>query len=73
MVRSLLDRSRHRFGVSVAEVERADDHRAAVLAFAVVASTAHQAEQVIDAVERQVWSLPDVDVGVCERSWLDTT
>ncbi len=72
MVRSLLDRARHRFGVAVAEVGSADDHRNAVLGFTVVASSAYHAEQVMDSVERLVWSRPDVDVVSCERSWLET-
>ena len=72
VVRSLLDRARHRFGVSVAEVESADDHRNAVLGFTVVASTAHHAEEVVDSVERLVWSRPDVEVVSCERTWLET-
>lgn len=72
VVRSLLDRARHRFGVSVAEVDSADDPRAAVLGFAVVASSAHHAEEVMDSVERLVWSRPEVEVVSCERRWLDT-
>jgi len=72
VVRSLLDRARQRFGVSSAEVDSADDHRAAVLGFAVVASTAHHAEEVMDSVERLVWSRPEVEVVSCERIWLET-
>lgn len=72
VIRSLLERARHRIGVSAAEVGAADRHQDAVLGFAVVASSGHSAEELIDAVERLIWSRPDVDVVSCERSWLET-
>lgn len=71
VVRSVLDRARHRFGVSVAEIGAADDPRAAVLGFAVVASTARHAEEVIDSVDRLVWSRVEAEVVASERVWLE--
>src|SRR3546814_16170177 len=67
VVRSVLQAAQHRFGVSVAEVGGQDTWQRAELGFAVVASSAGQAEAVIDEVERFVWSRPDLDVLSSER------
>jgi uncharacterized protein YlxP (DUF503 family) len=42
-----------------------------LLGFAVVAGTASHAEDVIDAVDRFVWSRPDVEVLSMDRRWLE--
>ena len=39
--------------------------------FAVVAPSEGQATEVMDDVERFVWSFPEVEVGRTERHWLD--
>lgn len=70
VVKGLLEGSRRRFGVSAAEVGGQDTWQRAVLGFAVVASSARQAEQVIDAVDDFVWSHPEIEVLDAERTWL---
>lgn len=71
VVRHLLDASRSRFAVSAAEVDHQDDRGRASLGFAVVASSARHAEEVIETVERFVWSHPEIEVLDTERTWLE--
>jgi uncharacterized protein len=70
VVKSLVEGARRRFGVSAAEVGRQDSWQRARLGFAVVASSAGQAESVLDDVDRFVWSRPEIEVLSAERSWL---
>jgi uncharacterized protein YlxP (DUF503 family) len=70
VVKSLLDVARRRYGVSAAEVGRQDSWQRAQLAFAVVASSAGQAEAVLDELDRFVWSRSEVEVLSAEREWL---
>ena len=51
VVQSLTTRSRQRFAVACAEVDRLDDHRRAVLGVAVVSNEATHAAQVLASVE----------------------
>jgi uncharacterized protein len=71
VVKGLLEGSRRRFGVSTAEVGGQDTWQRAVLGFAVVASTARQADEVMDSVDAFVWSHPELEVLSAERSWLE--
>lgn len=71
VVASLLELSRRRFGVSAAEVDHQELHQRATLAMAVVASSARQAEEVLDSVEDLVWSRVEVEVLSAERTWLE--
>jgi uncharacterized protein YlxP (DUF503 family) len=57
--------------VASAEVGGQDTWQRAVLGFAAVASTASHAEEVIDEVERFVWSFPELEVLSTSRTWLD--
>ena len=50
VVKSLKDRLRNRFHVSVAEVEEMDNHRRAVLGVAYVTNARRHANQVMDQV-----------------------
>jgi uncharacterized protein YlxP (DUF503 family) len=69
VIKPIVEGSRHRFGVAAAEVGKQDRWQACELAFAVVASTAYHVEEVLDSVERFVWSFADVEVLSCERYW----
>jgi uncharacterized protein YlxP (DUF503 family) len=53
VVKSLKDRLRHKFNVSVAEIDDQDLHNSAVLAVATVSSSRPFAEKVLQAVERE--------------------
>jgi uncharacterized protein YlxP (DUF503 family) len=71
VVTTILEGSRRRFSVAVSETGHQDRHQRAELAFSAVSGTAAHTEEVIDAVERFVWSFPEVQVVSAERSWLE--
>ncbi len=53
VVKSLKDRLRHKFNVSVAEIDDQDLHNSAVLAAATVSSSRDFAEKILRAVEEE--------------------
>jgi len=69
VLRPILDGARHRFKVSAAEVDGQGSWQRAGLGFAVVASSHRGAVETIDAVERFVWSFPEVEVLDAIRTW----
>jgi uncharacterized protein YlxP (DUF503 family) len=71
VIRHLLETSRRRFGVSGSEVDHQDLRQRAALGFAFVAPTAGRVEEVLDRVDRFVWSDPRVTVLSSARHWLD--
>ncbi|MDF2732736.1 MAG: hypothetical protein K0S92_1369 [Desertimonas sp.] len=71
VVKSIIEGARRRFGISAAEVARQESWQRACLGFAVVASSASQAEAVLDDVDRFVWSRNEVEVLSAERTWLE--
>jgi uncharacterized protein len=71
LVRPILDGCRHRFSVAAAEVADQDRWQRATLGMATVSGSAHHATEVLDAVERFVWSFPEVEVTACRRNWLE--
>lgn len=70
-LRPVIDGVRHRFGVSIAETDHHDVWQRSEVAVAVVAGSAHRAEQVLDEVERFVWARPDLEVGGSSRHWME--
>ena len=70
-VKSILDGGRQHFGVAAAEVAHHDLLQRAGLGFAIVGAQAGHCEDVIDEVERFVWSHPDIEVLAVERRWLE--
>ncbi len=50
VVKSILDRTRNRFGVAAAEVEDQELHRKAVLGFASVSGSARHAKEMVEKV-----------------------
>lgn len=72
VLRHLLDTARVRYRVAAAEVAGQDLWQRAEIAFAAVASDAGHVGEVLDAVERFVWSHPELDVVSATRHWLDT-
>ncbi len=71
-IRPILDGAHRRFGVASAEVGHQDVHDRAVLAFAAVASSVSQVDDILDKVDRFVWSFPEIEVVTTERFWVDT-
>lgn len=70
-LRPLLDGIANRFTVSVAETDFQDLWQRSQIAIAVVSSTPALVEQVLDDVERFVWSFPELTVTGSERHWLE--
>ena len=71
VVRPLIESLRSRMPVSVAEVEHHDRWQRAAIGVAAVASTHAHLRDLLDSVDRFVWSRPDVEVIGAERRWLD--
>ena len=71
IVRPILEGARHRFSVAAAEVSHQDQWQRAGLGVAAVASTPSHVTEVLDRVERFVWSFPEVEVVSAERRWLE--
>jgi hypothetical protein len=71
VVRPIVDGVRHRFAVSAAEVDHQDLWQRASVAMAVVSGTESQARDVLDAVERFVWSFPEVEVVDATLRWME--
>lgn len=70
-VRPILDGVRHRFRISAAEVGHQDAWQRCTLGFAVVSSSGHQVGEVLDEVERFIWSRPGIDVLDTHRAWME--
>lgn len=71
VVKSLVEGARRRYGVSAAEVGFQERWQRTRLGFAVVASSEYHAREVLDQVDRFVWSFPEVQVLATERRWLE--
>ena len=71
VVRALLDGIRRRFDVSAAEVGGQDTWQRATLGVAIVASDASVARDMVDSIDRFVWSHPEIDVLEVDVRWCD--
>lgn len=70
-MRPIVEGSHRRFGVAAAEVGHQNAWQRATLGMAAVSGTAGHAREVVDSVERFVWSFPEVEVIEVERGWAD--
>ena len=71
-VKTLIEGSRRRFQVAAAETDHQDEWQRAELGFTAISSSAGHTSDVIDQVDRFVWSFPEVEVVDTERIWLET-
>jgi uncharacterized protein len=71
-VKHLVEASRSRFAVAAAEVGFQEHWQRSELGFAAVSGSPEMVESVLDAVERFVWSHPEVEVVAESRDWLET-
>lgn len=71
VVKHLVETARARYGVAAAEVGAQDRWQIGVLGFAGVASTPGHVTEVLDTVERFVWSHPEIEVTATSRSWAE--
>jgi uncharacterized protein YlxP (DUF503 family) len=72
VIRPILDGARVRFHVAAAEVAFQEQWQRSRLGFAAVACAPGQVGEVLDKLERFVWSHPEIDVISADRQWLDT-
>ena len=70
-MKPIVEGLRRRFRVAVAEVDHQDQWQRAGIGVAAVASSPAHVADILDEVERWVWSNPDVQVLSMERTWLD--
>lgn len=70
-IKPILEGLRHKFHVSAAEVDHHDVWQRAGLGVAVVATSDAHLRDVLDEVERFVWSFPEIEVLSIERHWLE--
>ncbi len=71
VLRPILDGCRRRFEVAAAEVGHQDLWQRATLGVATVSGSASHAGEVLDAVERFMWSFPEAEVTSSWRDWLE--
>lgn len=71
VIRSITQRVRNRFNLSVAEVGGQDTWQRATLGFAVVASEARIAEDTVAALDRFLWSHPEIEIVDAHTRWLE--
>ncbi len=72
VLRPIVEGLRHRFQISVAEVGYQDKWQRALVGMAVVSDSYAHAVDVVDNVERWVWSKPEVEVTRFESfEWVD--
>lgn len=72
VLRPLLETSRSRYRVAIAETRYQDLHQRAVLEVAAVASAGHVVTEELDAVERLVWASPGLEVVEARRWWAES-
>ncbi len=70
VIRPIIDRI-PRLGAVVSEVDDHDVLQNARLGVVTVSGSARQAGEVMDEVERLVWSRPDLEVVSAERTWME--
>jgi len=70
-VRPIVDGLRHRFRISVAEVDHHDRWQRATIAIAVVGESVGRVRELLDAAERFVAAAPDVELLGSELGWLE--
>ena len=72
VIRPIVDGLRHRFHVSVAEVDHQDQWQRAAIAVAVVGGTHTHVNDILDSIERFVVAAPDIELLDIETSWLES-
>jgi uncharacterized protein YlxP (DUF503 family) len=71
VVKSMTDGARKRFAVAASETDHQDTWQRAQVGFACVSGSSAHATEVIDEVERFVWSFTESEVLRAERNWLE--
>lgn len=69
VIRPIVDGAARRFSVAAAEVGHQESWQRSTLGMAAVSASVSHASRIIDAVERFVWSFPEVEVVSARRGW----
>jgi uncharacterized protein len=72
VVKHVVETCRSRFGVAAAEVSHQGQWQHSEVGFAAVSGSPSHVTEVLDAVERFVWSQPGLEVVTGSRSWLES-
>jgi uncharacterized protein len=72
VIRPIVDGLRHRFHVSVAEVDHHDQWQRCAIAVAVVAGSESRVRELLASIERFVLAAADVDLLDVETAWLES-
>ena len=72
VVKPIVEGLRRRFHVAAAAVDHHEQWQRAAVGVAVVASSHRHVCDILDEVERFVWSHPEVQVLESARSWLES-
>ncbi len=73
VVRPLVEGIRNRYQVAVSEVGYTDKWQRCMLGIASVSGSERMVVDILDEVERFIWSWPEVEVVMMRRTWCDTT
>jgi len=71
VVKPIVEGLQRRYRVAAAEVGHLQQWQRSEIGVAAVAATAGHVGDILDEVERFVWSHPEIQVLSAERSWLD--
>jgi uncharacterized protein len=71
VITPVLEGARRRFRVASAEVDHHESWQRSELGFAAVGGTEHHVRDILDNVERFVWSFPEVEVLAVRCCWLE--
>lgn len=73
VIRPIVDGLRHRFRLSVAEVDHLDQWQRATIGVAVIAESDGRVQELLDAVERYLNGAADIEVLGTEVAWLENS
>jgi uncharacterized protein len=71
IVRPIVEGLRKRYRVSVSEIDHQDVRQRATVGIAAVASSHGHLLEILDEVERFLWSFPEVEVLAVDRRWIE--
>jgi uncharacterized protein YlxP (DUF503 family) len=71
-IRPIVDGLRHRFPVSVAEIDHQNQWQRAAIGVAVIGSSESQVRDVLASVERFVVAAADIELLDVETAWLES-
>jgi uncharacterized protein YlxP (DUF503 family) len=71
VIKHVIETCRSRFGVAAAEVSYQGKWQRSEVGFAAVSGSPGHVVEVLDTVERFVWSQPDLEIVAGGRCWLE--